>query len=88
MEQTHPNKFEKDLAEIIGAVQICSARAIAALAEALAKQPGIDREQLLDDWFEIIPNADQAGRIESNFYKTLDHLLRTDHAVPPKPPAL
>ncbi|MEA9657824.1 hypothetical protein [Xanthomonas campestris] len=84
MENREPNKFEKDLAEVIGGVQIGAARAIAALAEALAKQPGIDRQKLLDDWFEIIPNPDQAGQIDAALYRHIDQLLETNHAIPPR----
>lgn len=81
-----PNQLEMDLAEIVGGVQLGAARAIAALAEAVAKQPGIDREKLLDDWFEIMPKAEQAGRIDGSLYRTIDQLLTSNHAVRPRQP--
>ncbi|MEB1136035.1 hypothetical protein VDP36_16755 [Xanthomonas campestris pv. campestris] len=86
MENREPTKLESNLAEVIAGVQIGAARAIAALAEALARQPGIDREKLLNDWFEIIPNPDQAGQIEAVLYRQIDQLLETDHAKPPRSP--
>jgi len=86
MEQREPNKQEMDLVEIVAGLQLGAARAIAALAEAVAKQPGIDREKLLDDWFAIIPSAEQAGRIDGNLYKTIDALLTSGHAVVPGRP--
>lgn len=85
MDEREPTQFEVDLAEILGKLSIGTARAIAALAEAVSKQPGIDREKLLDDWFNLIPKADQASEIDSMIYRSIDQLLATGHALPDQP---
>lgn len=74
---------EIQLAKIIGELTTGTARALAALAEAVAKQANIDREALLDEWFAIIPPEEQSGRIEALLYRAIDQLTAGSRKTPP-----
>lgn len=74
---------EVQLANALGTLIVANARALAALAEAIGKQPGVDRTKLMDDWFAIIPKADDVGEIERVFYSSLDHLTADPPAQQP-----
>lgn len=83
MDERERQPPEIQLGQLIGELTVGTARAMAALAEAVAKQANIDRDALLDEWFSIIPPEEQTVGIESLLYRAIDQLTAGSRKTPP-----
>lgn len=84
MKEMEPHAFEREMGSVLADMHVGNARALAALLDAVAQQPGIDRDKLLKDFFTFLPTPEQAGKLGGSLYQSIDDLLASNHEVLPR----
>lgn len=66
------SELAKAVGDAIGNLTAATARAVATLAEAVANQPGIDREALLKEWLTALPPLG-ATSVDDSLFRAIEH---------------